>query len=66
VSCDAAETFGVFGHAAHLNLKESNAFLERGELLEELLLGEFLFRGTAFAVFDNTFHDASIVLGCVL
>jgi hypothetical protein len=56
VPCEAAEEFGVFGHAAHVNLKEGKAILERGELLKELFLSELLFRETAF-VFVVTFHD---------
>jgi hypothetical protein len=60
VPCEAAEEFGVFGHAAHVNLKEGKAILERGELLKELFLSEILFRETAsvFAVsVYKTFHD---------
>jgi len=41
---------------------ESKALLERGELLEELLLSELLFRATAFAfvlTVDRTFHDSA-------
>jgi len=48
VPSEAAEEFGVFGHAAHLNLKEGKAILERGELLKELFLSEHLFREAAF------------------
>jgi hypothetical protein len=65
VPCEPAEEFGVFGHAAHVNLKEGKALLERGELLKELFLGELLCRGTAcvFVVsVDKTFHDT---LHCV-
>jgi hypothetical protein len=57
---EAAEKFGVFGHAAHVNLKQGKAILERGELLKELFLGELLFRETAFVFLvsvDRTFHD---------
>jgi hypothetical protein len=60
VPCEAAEEFGVFGHAAHVNLKEGKAILERGELLKELFLSELLFRETAFVFVvsvDKTFHD---------
>ena len=58
--CEAAEEFGVFGQVAHVNLKEDKAIFERGELLKELFLSEFLFRGTAFVFVvsvDKTFHD---------
>jgi hypothetical protein len=58
--CEAAEEFGVFGHAAHVNLKEGKALLERGELLKELFLSELLLRETAFVFavsVDKTFHD---------
>jgi hypothetical protein len=57
---EAAEEFGVFGHAAHVSLKEGKALFERGELLKELFLSEFLFRETAFVFVvrvDKTFHD---------
>jgi len=60
VPCEAAEEFGVFGHAAHVNLKEGKAILERCELLKELFLSELLSRETAFVFVvsvDNTFHD---------
>jgi hypothetical protein len=60
VPCEAAEEFGVFGHAAHLNLKQGKAFLKRGELFEELFLREFRFRETAFVLVvsvDKTLHD---------
>jgi len=50
--CEAAEEFGVFGHATHVNLKEGKALLERGELLKELFLSELLLRETAF-VFER-------------
>jgi hypothetical protein len=58
--CEAAKEFGVFGHAAHVNLKEGKTILERGELLKELFLSELLFRQTAFVFVlsvDKTFHD---------
>jgi len=58
--CEAAEEFGVFGHATHENLKEGKALLERGELLKELFLSELLLRETAFVFVvsvDKTFHD---------
>jgi len=58
--CEAAEEFGVFGHAGHVNLKEGKALLERGELLKELFLSELLLRETAFVFVvsvDKTFHD---------
>ena len=45
--CEAVEEFGVFGHAAQVNLKEGNALLERGELLKELFLSDLLFWETA-------------------
>jgi len=48
--CEAAEEIGVFGHVAHVNLKEGKALLDRGELLKELFLSEFLFRETAFVL----------------
>jgi hypothetical protein len=60
VPCEAAEEFDVFGHAAHVNLKEGKAILERGELLKELFLSELLFRETAFVrvvSVDNILHD---------
>jgi hypothetical protein len=60
VPCEAAEEFGVFGHAAHVNLKEGKAILECGELLKELFLSELLFRETAFVFVvsvNKTFHD---------
>jgi len=60
VPCEAAEEFGVFGHAAHVNLKESKALLKRGELLKELFLSEVLFRETAFVFVvsvEKIFHD---------
>jgi hypothetical protein len=60
VPCEAAEEFGVFGHAADMNLKEGKALLERGELLKELFLSELLFRETAIVFVvsvDKIFHD---------
>jgi hypothetical protein len=60
VPCEAAEQFGVFGHAAHVNLKEGKAILERGELLKELFLSDLQFRKTAFVFVvsvDKIFHD---------
>jgi hypothetical protein len=56
---EAAEEFGIFGHAAHVNLKDGKALLERGELLKELFLSDLLFRETAFVfvVSIETFHD---------
>jgi hypothetical protein len=60
VPCEAAEEFGAFGHAAHVNLKKGKAILERGELLKELFLSELLIRETAFVCVvsvDKTFHD---------
>jgi hypothetical protein len=60
VPCEAAKEFGVFGHAAHVNLKEGKAVLERGELLKKLFLSELLFRETAFVFVvsvNKTFHD---------
>jgi hypothetical protein len=60
VPCEAAEEFGVFGHAAHVNLKESKALLERCELFKELFLSEFLFPETAFVFVvsvDKILHD---------
>jgi hypothetical protein len=61
VPCEAAEEFGVFGHAAHVNLKEGKALLERGELFKELFLSELLFLETAFdfvVSIDKILHDA--------
>jgi len=60
VPCEAAEELGVFGHVAHVDLKEAKAILERSELLKELLLSEFLFREAAFVFIvsvDKIFHD---------
>jgi hypothetical protein len=59
VHCEAAEEFGVFGHVAHVNLKESKVLLERCKMLKELFLSEFLFQGTAFAfvVSIDKMHD---------
>jgi hypothetical protein len=60
VSCEGAEEFRVFGHAAHVNLKEGKAILECSELLKELFLSELLFRETAFVFVvsvDERFHD---------
>jgi len=58
VPCEAAEEFGVFGHAADMNLKEGKALLERGELLKELFLSELLSRDIVFVVsVDKIFHD---------
>jgi hypothetical protein len=69
VPCEAAEEFGIFGHAAHVNLKESKAVLDRGELLKELFLSELVFQGAAFVFVvsvDKTFHDDAPVLGSVV
>jgi hypothetical protein len=60
VPYQAAEQFGIFGQLAQLNLNEGKALLKRGELLEELFLGGFLFRGNALAFVvsvDETYHD---------
>jgi hypothetical protein len=60
VPCEAAEELGVLGHAAHVNLKESKAILERGELLKELFLRELRLRETNFVLVvsvDDGFHD---------
>jgi hypothetical protein len=60
VLCETVEEFGVFGHAAQVNLKEGNALLERGELLKELFLSDLLFWETAFVFvvsIDKRFHD---------
>jgi hypothetical protein len=60
VPCEATEEFGVFGHAAHVNLKEGKALLERGELLEKLFLGELLFQEAAVVLVvsaDTAFHN---------
>jgi hypothetical protein len=60
VPCETVEEFGVFGHAAHVNLKEGKAILKRGELLKELFLSELLFRETAFVFVvsvEKTLHD---------
>ena len=60
--CEAAEQFGVFRQAAHLNLEEGKAILERGELLKELFFRQFLFPEIA-SVFvgsiGKTLHDAA-------
>jgi hypothetical protein len=68
VPCEAAEAFGIFGQAAHVNLKEGKAILNRGELLKELFLSELLFQGAAFVFVvsvDKTFHDDAPMLGWV-
>jgi hypothetical protein len=60
VPCETVEEFGIFGHAAQVNLKEGNALLDRGELLKELFLSELLFQGAAFVFVvsvEKTFHD---------
>jgi hypothetical protein len=60
VPCETVEEFGVFGHAAHVNLKEGKAILKRGELLKELFLSELLFRETVFVFVvsvEKTLHD---------
>jgi hypothetical protein len=57
---ETTEAFGVFGQAAQLSLNEGKSLLERGELLEELLLGEFQLRDIASFLFlsvTTTFHD---------
>ncbi|WP_354210894.1 MULTISPECIES: hypothetical protein [unclassified Bradyrhizobium] len=57
---ETAEEFGVVGQIAQLNLNEGKSLLERRELLEELVLGEFLLRDTACLLVLNvtkTFHD---------
>ena len=57
---ETAEESGVFGQAAQLSLNNGKSVLERGELLEELLLRELLFPDTAFSFVLNvtkTFHD---------
>jgi len=57
---EAAKEFGVFGHAAHLKLKEGEAILERRELFEEPFLGKLLVRKTAFVLglsVSTTCHD---------
>lgn len=62
--CEAAEEFDVFGHAAHVNLKEGKALLERGELLQELLLSELVIWEVA-SVFvvsvDKVFHNDALL-----
>jgi hypothetical protein len=65
VPCEAAEELGVFGHVAHVNLKEGKAILERGKLLKELFLSELLFRETAFVfvVSVGKFHDDAPCVG---
>jgi hypothetical protein len=60
---ETTEEPGVFGQAAQLNLDEGKSFLERSELLEELILVEFLLRDTAvrFALdVIKTFHDDAL------
>jgi len=47
VPCEAAEEFGVFGHRAHLNLKQGKALFDRGELLKELFLSDLPLEETA-------------------
>jgi len=57
---EAAEEFGVLGHAGDRNLKEGNALLKRGELLKELFRSGLLFRETAIVFVvcvDKIFHD---------
>jgi hypothetical protein len=68
VPCEAAEELGILGHAAHVDLKEGEAILDRCELLKELLLSELLFREIAFvlvASVNKTFHDHAPVLSSV-
>ena len=60
VSCGLAEEFYVFGHAAHLKLKEGEAILDRGELFEEPFLRKLLFRERPFDLvvsIGTTSHD---------
>jgi hypothetical protein len=57
---ETAEESGVLGQAAQLGLNEGKSLLECGKLLEELLLGELLFRDSAVFLALNvttTFHD---------
>jgi hypothetical protein len=58
--CEIAEAFGVFGHVAHVHLKEGKPLFERGELFKELFLGKLLFWRTVFVSVlpvDKTSHD---------
>jgi hypothetical protein len=60
VPCEFTEEFGIFGQAAHVNLKEGKAILDRGELLKELFLSELLFRETTIIfvlIVEKTFHE---------
>ena len=64
--CEAAEEFGVFGHRAHLNLKDGKALLDRGELLKELFLSDFPFRETVFVFVLSVIaarHDNAPLVG---
>lgn len=58
--CEFTEESGIFGQAAHVNLKEGKAILDRGELLKELIISELLFRETAIVfvvIVEKTFHE---------
>jgi hypothetical protein len=66
VPCEAPKELGIFGHAAHVNLKKGKAILDRGELLKELFLSELLFEEAAVVLVvsvDKTFHVYAPVLG---
>jgi hypothetical protein len=66
VPCEAAEEFGVFGHRAHLNLKQGKALLDRGELLKELFLSDLPFGKTGFVFVLSVVaarHDNAPLLG---
>src|SRR6516164_3180169 len=61
----AAEKFGVLGHAVHVRLENSKAFLEYGELLEEPFLGELPFRALALAFISSVdcfFHEVLLAV----
>jgi hypothetical protein len=45
---EAAEELDVFGHVAHVELKERKALLDRRKLLKELFLGGLVFPQTGF------------------
>ena len=55
-----AEQFGVFRHAAHVRLEESEALFQAGDLLEELFFSELSFQAGVSAFIsgiNSFFHD---------
>lgn len=56
---EAAKEFGVFRHAAHLELKACEAILKRSELFEKAFLGDLFLLETSCVLAVNvgtTFH----------